>query len=151
MNVSVPAVATIVIIWSAVKTPRPVLVRRICSAGSTDTSRISGSGNVRERRALLSVVASLQNAREKIVSARMNKNMNSPSKLTEFAPLSPEESQPVVASLFSKFFNFTRSQYSEIQMLLYTQIQFIILMHVVVIIYCNSFCYYNDKLMIYNK
>ncbi|XP_017877426.1 1-phosphatidylinositol 3-phosphate 5-kinase isoform X2 [Ceratina calcarata] len=38
----------------------------------------------------------------------MNKNMNSPSKLTEFAPLSPEESQPVVASLFSKFFNFTR-------------------------------------------
>lgn len=34
--------------------------------------------------------------------------MNSPSKLTEFAPLSPEESQPVVASLFSKFFNFTR-------------------------------------------
>ncbi|XP_053980102.1 1-phosphatidylinositol 3-phosphate 5-kinase [Hylaeus volcanicus] len=39
----------------------------------------------------------------------MNKNMNSPSKLTEFAPLSPEESQPVVASLFSKFFNFTRS------------------------------------------
>jgi len=41
----------------------------------------------------------------------MNKNMNSPSKLTEFAPLSPEESQPVVASLFSKFFNFTRSEY----------------------------------------
>nr|XP_034189980.1 1-phosphatidylinositol 3-phosphate 5-kinase [Osmia lignaria] len=39
----------------------------------------------------------------------MNKNMNSPSKLTEFAPLSPEESQPVVASLFSKFFSFTRS------------------------------------------
>ncbi|XP_076228988.1 1-phosphatidylinositol 3-phosphate 5-kinase fab1 isoform X2 [Nomia melanderi] len=39
----------------------------------------------------------------------MNKNMNSPSKLTEFAPLSPEESQPVVASLFSKFFNFTKS------------------------------------------
>ncbi|KOC63940.1 Putative 1-phosphatidylinositol 3-phosphate 5-kinase [Habropoda laboriosa] len=38
----------------------------------------------------------------------MNKNMNSPSKLTEFAPLSPEESQPVVASLFSKFFNFTK-------------------------------------------
>ncbi|KAG7205451.1 hypothetical protein KM043_007441 [Ampulex compressa] len=35
--------------------------------------------------------------------------MNSPSKLTEFAPLSPEESQPVVASLFSKFFNFTKS------------------------------------------
>lgn len=41
----------------------------------------------------------------------MNKNMNSPSKLTEFAPLSPEESQPVVASLFSRFFNFARSQY----------------------------------------
>ncbi|KAK2584922.1 hypothetical protein KPH14_002518 [Odynerus spinipes] len=39
----------------------------------------------------------------------MNKNMNSPSKLTEFAPLSPEESQPVVASLFSKFFSFARS------------------------------------------
>ncbi|XP_014610416.1 PREDICTED: 1-phosphatidylinositol 3-phosphate 5-kinase isoform X2 [Polistes canadensis] len=39
----------------------------------------------------------------------MNKNMNSPSKLTEFAPLSPEESQPVVASLFSKFFNFNKS------------------------------------------
>lgn len=39
----------------------------------------------------------------------MNKNMNSPSKLTEFAPLSPEESQPVVASLFSKFFSFTRN------------------------------------------
>ncbi|XP_012235504.1 putative 1-phosphatidylinositol 3-phosphate 5-kinase [Linepithema humile] len=39
----------------------------------------------------------------------MNKNMNSPSKLTEFAPLSPEESQPVVASIFSKFFNFTRN------------------------------------------
>lgn len=39
----------------------------------------------------------------------MNKNMNSPSKLTEFAPLSPEETQPVVASLFSKFFNFTKS------------------------------------------
>ncbi|XP_015188060.1 PREDICTED: 1-phosphatidylinositol 3-phosphate 5-kinase isoform X1 [Polistes dominula] len=35
--------------------------------------------------------------------------MNSPSKLTEFAPLSPEESQPVVASLFSKFFSFTKS------------------------------------------
>lgn len=34
--------------------------------------------------------------------------MNSPSKLTEFAPLSPEESQPGVASLFSKFFNFTK-------------------------------------------
>ncbi|KYN10309.1 Putative 1-phosphatidylinositol-3-phosphate 5-kinase [Trachymyrmex cornetzi] len=39
----------------------------------------------------------------------MNTNMNSPSKLTEFAPLSPEESQPVVASLFSKFFSFTRN------------------------------------------
>ncbi|XP_032663167.1 1-phosphatidylinositol 3-phosphate 5-kinase isoform X1 [Odontomachus brunneus] len=35
--------------------------------------------------------------------------MNSPSKLTEFAPLSPEESQPVVASLFSRFFNFARN------------------------------------------
>ncbi|KAK9307472.1 hypothetical protein QLX08_002112 [Tetragonisca angustula] len=39
----------------------------------------------------------------------MNKNMNSPSKLTEFAPLGPEESQPVVASLFSKFFNLTKN------------------------------------------
>ncbi|XP_076280826.1 1-phosphatidylinositol 3-phosphate 5-kinase fab1 isoform X3 [Lasioglossum baleicum] len=39
----------------------------------------------------------------------MNKNINSPYKLTEFAPLSPEESQPVVASLFSKLFSFTRS------------------------------------------
>ncbi|XP_033208545.1 putative 1-phosphatidylinositol 3-phosphate 5-kinase [Belonocnema kinseyi] len=39
----------------------------------------------------------------------MNKNMSSPSKLTEFAPLSPEESQPVVASIFSKIFNFTKS------------------------------------------
>lgn len=53
----------------------------------------------------------LQNACKEIVSARMNKNMNSPSKLTEFAPLSPEESQPVVASLFSKFFSFTKSKY----------------------------------------
>ncbi|XP_043287999.1 1-phosphatidylinositol 3-phosphate 5-kinase [Venturia canescens] len=40
----------------------------------------------------------------------MNKNMNSPTKLTEFAPLSPvESSQPVVASLFSKLFGFGRS------------------------------------------
>ncbi|OXU27408.1 hypothetical protein TSAR_004798 [Trichomalopsis sarcophagae] len=39
----------------------------------------------------------------------MNKNMNSPSKLTEFAPLSPEESQPVVASIFSKIFGFAKS------------------------------------------
>ncbi|XP_012274493.1 1-phosphatidylinositol 3-phosphate 5-kinase isoform X2 [Orussus abietinus] len=39
----------------------------------------------------------------------MNKNMNSPSKLTEFAPLSPEGSQPVVASLFSKFFGFAKN------------------------------------------
>lgn len=38
----------------------------------------------------------------------MNKNMNSPTKLTEFAPLSPEESQPVVASLFSKLFGFSK-------------------------------------------
>ncbi|XP_046466655.1 putative 1-phosphatidylinositol 3-phosphate 5-kinase isoform X1 [Neodiprion pinetum] len=42
----------------------------------------------------------------------MNKNMNSPSKLTEFAPLSPEENQPVVASLFSKLFNFTKGSLS---------------------------------------
>ncbi|XP_011310721.1 putative 1-phosphatidylinositol 3-phosphate 5-kinase [Fopius arisanus] len=39
----------------------------------------------------------------------MNKNMNSPTKLTEFAPLSPEDNQPVVASLFSKFFTFGKS------------------------------------------
>ncbi|XP_015119945.1 1-phosphatidylinositol 3-phosphate 5-kinase [Diachasma alloeum] len=39
----------------------------------------------------------------------MNKNMNSPTKLTEFAPLSPENNQPVVASLFSKFFSFGKS------------------------------------------
>ncbi|KYM97169.1 1-phosphatidylinositol-3-phosphate 5-kinase [Cyphomyrmex costatus] len=43
----------------------------------------------------------------------MNTNMNSPSKLTEFAPLSPEESQPVVASLFSKFFSFTRNNVND--------------------------------------
>ena len=40
----------------------------------------------------------------------MNKNINSPTKLTEFAPLSPEVSQPVVASLFSKFFGFGKSK-----------------------------------------
>ncbi|XP_008558177.1 1-phosphatidylinositol 3-phosphate 5-kinase isoform X2 [Microplitis demolitor] len=39
----------------------------------------------------------------------MNKNMNSPTKLTEFAPLSPQENQPVVASLFSKFFNLAKN------------------------------------------
>lgn len=39
----------------------------------------------------------------------MNKNMNSPTKLTEFAPLNSEEGQPVVASLFSKFFSFGKS------------------------------------------
>ncbi|XP_011497004.1 PREDICTED: 1-phosphatidylinositol 3-phosphate 5-kinase [Ceratosolen solmsi marchali] len=38
----------------------------------------------------------------------MNKNMNSPSKLTEFAPLSPEESKPVVVSIFNKIFNLTK-------------------------------------------
>lgn len=36
--------------------------------------------------------------------------MNSPTKLTEFAPLSPQENQPVVASLFSKFFNLAKSK-----------------------------------------
>lgn len=49
----------------------------------------------------------------------MNKNMNSPSKLTEFAPLSPEESQPGVASLFSKFFNFTKGKIFCLLYLLY--------------------------------
>ncbi|XP_023248602.1 1-phosphatidylinositol 3-phosphate 5-kinase [Copidosoma floridanum] len=39
----------------------------------------------------------------------MNKNMNSPTKLTEFAPLSPEEGPPVVASIFSKIFSFAKS------------------------------------------
>ncbi|XP_074111998.1 1-phosphatidylinositol 3-phosphate 5-kinase fab1 isoform X2 [Cotesia typhae] len=39
----------------------------------------------------------------------MNKNINSPTKLTEFAPLSPQEKQPVVASLIEKFFSFTRN------------------------------------------
>lgn len=34
--------------------------------------------------------------------------MNSPTKLTEFAPLSPEESPPVVASFLSKIFSFTK-------------------------------------------
>ncbi|XP_058804589.1 1-phosphatidylinositol 3-phosphate 5-kinase isoform X2 [Phymastichus coffea] len=38
----------------------------------------------------------------------MNKNLNSPNKLTEFAPLSPEENPPVVASIFSKIFSFTK-------------------------------------------
>ena len=47
-------------------------------------------------------------------SSIMNKNMNSPSKLTEFAPLSPEESQPVVASIFSKIFSFAKSMFSAI-------------------------------------
>lgn len=42
----------------------------------------------------------------------MNRNMNSPSKLIEFPPLSPEENQPVVASLFSKFFSFTKNTLS---------------------------------------
>lgn len=45
--------------------------------------------------------------------------MNSPSKLTEFAPLSPEESQPGVASLFSKFFNFTKGKIFCLLYLLY--------------------------------
>ncbi|KAK0158635.1 hypothetical protein PV328_009612 [Microctonus aethiopoides] len=43
----------------------------------------------------------------------MNKNMNSPTKLTEFAPLNPEEGQPVVASLFSKFFSFGKNNTSD--------------------------------------
>lgn len=61
----------------------------------------------------------------------MNKNMNSPSKLTEFAPLSPEESQPGVASLFSKFFNFTKGK--------------------IFIIYCILFYFLNIKYYIKSK
>lgn len=57
----------------------------------------------------------------------MNKNMNSPSKLTEFAPLSPEESQPGVASLFSKFFNFTKGK--------------------IFIIYCILFYFFKYKIL----
>lgn len=53
--------------------------------------------------------------------------MNSPSKLTEFAPLSPEESQPGVASLFSKFFNFTKGK--------------------IFIIYCISFYFFKYKIL----
>ncbi|XP_044009254.1 1-phosphatidylinositol 3-phosphate 5-kinase isoform X2 [Aphidius gifuensis] len=39
----------------------------------------------------------------------MNKNVNSPTKMTEFAPLNSEENQPVVSSLFSKIFNFGKN------------------------------------------
>ncbi|XP_023318163.1 1-phosphatidylinositol 3-phosphate 5-kinase isoform X2 [Trichogramma pretiosum] len=39
----------------------------------------------------------------------MHKNMNSPTKLTEFAPLSPEGSPPAVTSIFSKFFSFSKN------------------------------------------
>ncbi|XP_034942912.1 1-phosphatidylinositol 3-phosphate 5-kinase [Chelonus insularis] len=39
----------------------------------------------------------------------MHKNINSPTKLTEFAPLSQQDNQPGVVSLFSKFFSFTKN------------------------------------------
>ncbi|XP_047111766.1 1-phosphatidylinositol 3-phosphate 5-kinase [Schistocerca piceifrons] len=40
----------------------------------------------------------------------MNKNLESPSKLTEFAPLSPETGQPGVSVFLSKLFKFSRSE-----------------------------------------
>lgn len=49
--------------------------------------------------------------------------MNSPTKLTEFAPLSPEEGPPVVASLFSKFFSFGKSKYNLIDIIIITNLQ----------------------------
>ncbi|KAJ9599195.1 hypothetical protein L9F63_010326, partial [Diploptera punctata] len=45
--------------------------------------------------------------RIKIKCDRMNRNLQSPSQLTEFAPLSPEPSQPGVGFLLSKFFRFS--------------------------------------------
>lgn len=38
----------------------------------------------------------------------MDRNLQSPSHLTEFAPLSPEPSQPGVGFLLSKFFKFNK-------------------------------------------
>jgi hypothetical protein len=40
----------------------------------------------------------------------MNRNLQSPSGLTEFAPLSPEPSQPGVGFLLSKFFKLNRGK-----------------------------------------
>jgi 1-phosphatidylinositol-3-phosphate 5-kinase len=40
----------------------------------------------------------------------MDKNLQSPSHLTEFAPLSPEPSQPGVGFLLSKFFRFNKGK-----------------------------------------
>ncbi|KAJ8686685.1 hypothetical protein QAD02_022479 [Eretmocerus hayati] len=42
----------------------------------------------------------------------MHKNVDSITQLTEFAPLSPEESPPAVASIFSKIFSFARGSTS---------------------------------------
>jgi hypothetical protein len=41
---------------------------------------------------------------------KMDKNLQSPSHLTEFAPLSPEPSQPSVGFLLSKFFRFNKGK-----------------------------------------
>jgi hypothetical protein len=41
---------------------------------------------------------------------KMNRNLQSPSGLTEFAPLSPEPSQPGVGFLLSKFFRLNRGK-----------------------------------------
>jgi hypothetical protein len=40
----------------------------------------------------------------------MSRNLQSPSGLTEFAPLSPEPSQPGVGFLLSKFFKLNRGK-----------------------------------------
>lgn len=42
----------------------------------------------------------------------MNKNLQSPTKLTEFAPLQPEERQQGVGQFISKFFKITRTPVS---------------------------------------
>lgn len=41
----------------------------------------------------------------------MNQNPQSPTKLTEFAPLSPEDSQTGVGLYISKFFTFGKSMF----------------------------------------
>lgn len=43
----------------------------------------------------------------------MNKNLQSPTKLTEFAPLQPEEKQQGVGQFISKFFKLNRSAPAE--------------------------------------
>lgn len=43
----------------------------------------------------------------------MNKNLQSPTKLTEFAPLQPEEKQQGVGQFISKFFKLGRSTPTE--------------------------------------